>query len=627
MPGARQRQAAKGDEASAGIALESGSRIAVVGGGPAGSFFSYFLLEMAERAEVALSIDLYEPRDFNRPAPGGCNMCGGIVSESLVQMLSAEGIGLPATVVQRGIDAYVLHTDTGRVRVTTPLPELRIGAVHRGGGPRDAQDSRWSSFDGYLLDLARARGANLIRARVEDIAWDHGRPRVHARGQAAQTYDLLVGASGVNSGALKLFEQLNFGFKAPKTARAFIAEYHLGEQLVSQHLGSAMHVFLINLPRLEFAALVPKGDYVTMCLLGNNVDAPLVQSFLRHPEVRACFPRSTEDPVMACHCSPNMYLGAATHPYGDRVVLIGDSSVSRLYKNGIGAAYRTAKACAVTALFDGISAEDFEKSYWRACERIALDNRFGQTVFTIVALFRIVQFISRAMLNVARSEHHKPAEDRAMSRALWNTFTGSADYRDILLDSLRPAFIATMCMETLRALLSRGCDTRRSFLVQRQHRRAVSHVPANPGRRSQHMGELGRVYFDGEAIIRKGEIGDCMFIVLAGKARVYASGGTGEIWLRDLGPGDVFGESAIFRRTSRSATVRACGEARVLSLNRRQFLSAVREDPTFEFRMLEQMSKRVRALTDEVVRLNTLLGHSGESSTDVALEDAWWWNG
>jgi flavin-dependent dehydrogenase len=579
--------------------LESGSRVAVVGGGPAGSFFSYFLLEMAQRAEIRLDVDIYEPRDFSRPAPGGCNMCGGIVSESLVQMLSAEGISLPPTVVQRGIDAYVLHSDGDRVQVRTPLPEMRIGAVHRGGGPRDVQNAQWISFDGYLLDLACARGAHRVPARVCSLSWEQGRPRVHTRGQPPRSYDLLVGALGLNTGELKLFEQLNFGFHAPKTTREFIAEFHLGQQAVTQYLGSAMHVFLVNLPRLQFAALVPKGDYVTMCLLGKDVDAALVDSFLGHAEVRRCFPPGWETPLKACHCSPRMYMGEATHPYGDRVVLIGDSSVSRLYKNGIGAAYRTAKACAVTALFDGISAEDFEHNYWRVCQNIVRDNRFGQVVFSLVSMIKHLPFLSCAVINMARSEHDPAARRQDMSLVLWNTFTGSADYRDIFLHMLRPTFLATIIAEVLRALVSPG---------RAGHGRASTATRAGgPRRNDMRLGELGRVYADGQTIIRKGDTGDCMYVVLAGRAKVFATSGEGEIWLRDLGPGDVFGESAIFRRTQRSATVRASGETRVLSLNRRQFLSSVREDPIFEVRILEQMSGRVRQLTDEVVRLNRLL--------------------
>jgi len=83
------------------LQLEDGSRVAVVGGGPAGSFFAYFLLDMAGRAGLNLQVDIYEPRDFSRPGPPGCNMCAGIVSESLVQMLAAEGINLPEKVFAR----------------------------------------------------------------------------------------------------------------------------------------------------------------------------------------------------------------------------------------------------------------------------------------------------------------------------------------------------------------------------------------------------------------------------------------------------------------------------------------------------------------------------------------------
>ena len=93
---------------SADFKLDDGSRVAVIGGGPAGAFFSYFLLDMAERVGIDIQVDIYESRVFSDSGPTGCNMCGGIVSESLVQALAAEGIDLPPSVVQRGIDSYFL---------------------------------------------------------------------------------------------------------------------------------------------------------------------------------------------------------------------------------------------------------------------------------------------------------------------------------------------------------------------------------------------------------------------------------------------------------------------------------------------------------------------------------------
>jgi hypothetical protein len=85
------------------MTLESGSRVGVIGGGPAGSLFAYFLLRFARLLDLDIHLDIFEPRDFAQPGPAGCNMCGGIVSESLVQALAVEGIDLPPTVVQRPV--------------------------------------------------------------------------------------------------------------------------------------------------------------------------------------------------------------------------------------------------------------------------------------------------------------------------------------------------------------------------------------------------------------------------------------------------------------------------------------------------------------------------------------------
>jgi 2-polyprenyl-6-methoxyphenol hydroxylase-like FAD-dependent oxidoreductase len=149
--------------------LSDGSRVAVVGGGPAGAFASYLLLDIAERVGLHHSVDIYEPKDFTAWGPGGCNNCGGIISEGLVQMLALEGINLSPTVVQRR--SYVLHTDLGSVRIAGAANEKRIASVHRGAGPRGAQGGQWESFDGHLLGLARTKGANVVSARVDDVTW------------------------------------------------------------------------------------------------------------------------------------------------------------------------------------------------------------------------------------------------------------------------------------------------------------------------------------------------------------------------------------------------------------------------------------------------------------------------
>jgi len=436
--------------------LTDGSRVAVVGGGPAGSFVSFFLLETASRTDLKLQVDIYESKDFSKTGPPGCNHCGGIISESLVQMLATEGINLPDAVVQRGIDSYVLHSDVGTVRIDTPLFEKRIAAVYRGSGPKGSHLVGWQSLDGYLLELACSAGATLIQRRVESITSQDGRPVIQAKEAEPRTYDLVIGAVGVNSPSLKIFEGLGFNYEQPKTTKTFISEFHYGDELIRQYLGSSMHVFLLPLPRLEFAALIPKGEYATLCLLGHDIDRELVERFLAHPAVRSCFPPEWETPTGVCQCLPKINFGGAKHFFGDRAVMIGDCGVTRLFKDGIGAAYRTAKACATTIVFDGVSAEAFGRFYSKACRDLARDNAIGKVVFSVVTLFRLLKVLRRGMVIMIDREQNSRSGDRPMSTVLWDTFTGSAPYKDILLRALHPGFLLRLTGDTFKALLNRG---------------------------------------------------------------------------------------------------------------------------------------------------------------------------
>lgn len=423
------------------LCLEDGSRVAVIGSGPAGSLFSYFLLEMAARIDLSLEVDLYEPRVFALPGPRGCNMCGGIISESLVQNLAAEGIGLPPSVVQRGIDSYVLHTDVGSVRIETPLYEMRIGAVHRGAGPRDATEPKWESFDGQLQSLALAKGARLVNARVDEVWRDAGRPSLKARDGTVRAYDLLVVAVGVNSPTLKIFEGLGIGYECPKVTKTLIREYHLGEEMITRSLGTSMHVFLLNMPRIEFAAIIPKGDYVTICLLGEDIDNAVADAFVASPVVKACMPPEWKGEAPSCQCLPHINVRGVEKPFADRFLFIGDCGITRLYKDGIGAAYRTAKAAARVAVFDGISEKAFRRGYLPVCRAIAKDNGIGRVAFLFTRVVQRSRVLRSAVLWMTASEQSKPGEKRRMSGALWDMFSGSAPYSDIFKRLLHPVFL------------------------------------------------------------------------------------------------------------------------------------------------------------------------------------------
>jgi len=119
---------------------------------------------------------------------------------------------------------------------------------------------------------------------------------------------------------------------------------------------------------------------------------------------------------------------------------------------------------------------------------------------------------------------------------------------------------------------------------------------------------LGKLYRAGEPVVRQGEKGSQMFVLQRGRVEVIREGDGGEIRLGLLGPGDVFGEMAIFEHEVRSATIRALEDSRVLTVDRRTFLRRVQEDPSLAFHILRSLSHRVRELDGEVARLRARLG-------------------
>ena len=116
-------------------------------------------------------------------------------------------------------------------------------------------------------------------------------------------------------------------------------------------------------------------------------------------------------------------------------------------------------------------------------------------------------------------------------------------------------------------------------------------------------GALGKIYQDGEIIIRQGDIGDCMYVIQEGQVEVLIEQGDREVLLGIRGEGEMLGEMAIFEKESRSATVRALGIVRLLCVDEKNFMRRVHEDPSLAYRMVKMMSHRIRELSNEVARL------------------------
>jgi CRP-like cAMP-binding protein len=127
-------------------------------------------------------------------------------------------------------------------------------------------------------------------------------------------------------------------------------------------------------------------------------------------------------------------------------------------------------------------------------------------------------------------------------------------------------------------------------------------------------GGLGKVYEDGQLVFRQGEPGDCVFRVQDGEVEVIDETGGRETLLRVAGCNELFGEEVAFERAgTRAATVRARGRARVLTISKRTLIRRINEDPTLALSLMETMSRRVRELSAEVVKLRRQLASAQDA--------------
>ena len=106
-----------------------------------------------------------------------------------------------------------------------------------------------------------------------------------------------------------------------------------------------------------------------------------------------------------------------------------------------------------------------------------------------------------------------------------------------------------------------------------------------------------RVYRDGEHIVREGEPGREMFVVLAGQAVVRRRSGT---VLATLTRGQFFGEMSVLESLPRDADVVAQGETTVQVLGPGALLVRLRRDPSFGLEIMHALSSRVRALNERL---------------------------
>jgi CRP-like cAMP-binding protein len=97
----------------------------------------------------------------------------------------------------------------------------------------------------------------------------------------------------------------------------------------------------------------------------------------------------------------------------------------------------------------------------------------------------------------------------------------------------------------------------------------------------------------GETLIREGEYGDCMYIIVDGQVRVHR----GEHTVLTLGPGKSVGELAVLDPEPRSASVTAIADTHLFRIERDAFDEVMADRPEIARGVIQALCQRLRMTT------------------------------
>jgi flavin-dependent dehydrogenase len=278
-----------------------------------------------------VSITIFDGKDFTLAGPLGCNMCAGILSETLLEKLSQDGITIPDEVVQNRISGYYVQLENDYLLLQNPRGK-RITTVFRGNGPRFYNPNGTISFDDFLLTVAQENGAKVVAQPVIDVILPKTKSDavqlIYGEGNEFEA-DLVVGAFGVNTAFAEKIRALNFGYQPPKVLRGMQTELLLGKEHIQQDFGDNVIIFRLGLKGIRFAAFTPKSDHITATIVcRTDATRESLSRILLHPAVRRWLPETFQLPRTYCLCHPKIPVTPAKNPFTDRLVIIGDARLS-----------------------------------------------------------------------------------------------------------------------------------------------------------------------------------------------------------------------------------------------------------------------------------------------------------
>lgn len=131
--------------------------------------------------------------------------------------------------------------------------------------------------------------------------------------------------------------------------------------------------------------------------------------------------------------------------------------------------------------------------------------------------------------------------------------------------------------------------------TKRQTATALAGVPMFADFSKRHLQRLAKdtdelTFAPGGSVVREGDRGETLFVVLEGEAKVTRGGKK----VGTVVPGDFFGELAAIDAEPRTASVVAVTRLRVLRLFRRHLMALIDDEPQVTFKLLDGIVRRLR---------------------------------